>query len=77
MKNKLKEIVEEIFNEDIEKISSYDSLQDLDDWDSLTYVRLVTTIQNSYSVELTKVQIQNLTSVGGIIETLKAHGIDA
>ena len=62
MDAKIIDLLEDVFEEDIEFLRSSESFQDLDAWDSLTYVSLITRLQKIIGVRLSKEEIQSLTS---------------
>ncbi len=75
MNDKLKEILEDIFEESIEDISSTENFSELDNWDSLTYVSLIVSLQKNFSITLTKDEIQKISSTNGILEIFKDRSL--
>jgi|TARA_B110000967_G_C18831559_1_gene534365 acyl carrier protein len=75
MNDKLKEILEDIFEESIEDISSTENFSELDNWDSLTYVSLIVSLQKNFSITLTKDEIQKISSTNGILEIFKGRSL--
>ena len=71
----LQEFLEDLFEENIEKISSVENFHDLDAWDSLLYVNLVMGLQKKLSISLSKEEISKLTSLNGILNVLKEKNI--
>ena len=56
------DLLEDLFEENIEVIRESESFNDLDGWDSLTYVSLITRLQKILNLKLRKDEIQKLTS---------------
>jgi acyl carrier protein len=72
---KLRSVIEAVFGEDYEAAAAAAAFRDLEDWDSLNYVKLVMAIQAEFGIELSPPEIRKLTSVPAIGEVLKARGI--
>lgn len=75
MIEKLKGLLEKIFDEDFSAISKVENFKELEFWDSLMYVNLVVGIQKDFKIELTKDDIQNLLSVKSIETVLSRYGV--
>lgn len=74
MREKLKNLLEKVLDEDFESLTSADNFKNLEFWDSLKYVNLVVGLQAEFKVNLTKDDIQNLLSVNGIEAILSRYG---
>ena len=72
----LKKLLEKVFDEQFEMLTSLENFKDLEFWDSLMYVNLVVAIQAEFKVALTKDEIQKILSVNGIETILLNHGIE-
>ena len=57
----------------IETITSEDSLETLDAWDSIGHMRIILEIERAISVELETEEILELWSVSDIARILEAH----
>jgi acyl carrier protein len=76
MNNKLTELLAEIFEKKISAIKIDLTKDDIDGWDSLTQMDLVTSIEKEFDVELEMLEIVEMTSIKKIIEILKSKGVD-
>ena len=74
MREKLKNLLERILDEEFDSLMKVNNFKDLEFWDSLKYVNLVVAIQSEFKVNLTKEDIQNLFTVGDIEAVLANHG---
>lgn len=72
----LKKLLEKVFDEQFEMLTSLENFKNLEFWDSLMYVNLVVAIQAEFKVALTKDEIQKILSVNGIETILLNHGIE-
>ena len=77
MTARLKNIIESVFDEDFEEIERAATFSEIENWDSLNYIRLVVAIQTEFGVELTPQEIQQIKSIAAIQEILKARGLDS
>jgi len=59
-------IAAEIFQVDPESLSSSSTPDDVDKWDSLAHLRLITAVEAEYGIRLSMKQIQNLGKLGDI-----------
>jgi len=46
--------------------------KDIEDWDSLTHVRLVLTIEREFGLRFNVTEVANLKNVGGLIDLIQA-----
>lgn len=77
MTSRLKNVIEAVFDEDFAAIESAATFSEIENWDSLNYIRLVVAIQAEFGVELTPEEIQQIKSITAIQEILKARGVDS
>jgi len=72
---KLYKIFSELFNLKPEQITNDLKLVDVEGWDSLTHMELITKIEDEYKIELDGDEIANMLGIGEIIEILKSKKI--
>ncbi len=72
---KVKQILECVFMEDIDQAVAGRPFVELKCWDSLRYVQLVVSVQATFEIELDQSQIQRIITLQGLYEVLKEHGI--
>ena len=76
MLEKMKEIIAEQLNCDAESISLETSFKEDLGADSLDLFELVMALEDEYSVEIPSEELQDLTTVGAVIDYLKAKGVE-
>ena len=75
MNEKLLKILKKVLDEEESAIKKADNFMDLEFWDSLMYVQLVTEIQSEFKLTLTKEDVLALLTLKGIESVLSQHGI--
>ena len=76
MLEKMKEIIAEQLNCDAESITLGTSFKEDLGADSLDLFELVMALEDEYSVEIPSEELQDLTTVGAVIDYLKAKGVE-
>ena len=77
MLEKMREIIAEQLNCDGETIGLDTSFKDDLGADSLDLFELVMALEDEYSVEIPAEELQELTTVGSVIDYLKNKGVEA
>ena len=77
MLEKIKEILVEQLNCDADSINEDTSFKDDLDADSLDLFELVMALEDEYSVEIPAEDLQNLATVGDVMNYLKEKGVEA
>ena len=72
----MKEIIAEQLNCDAESITPETSFKEDLGADSLDLFELVMALEDEYSVEIPSEELQDLTTVGAVIDYLKAKGVE-
>ncbi len=68
--NKIKEIAASVFNVDVSDINENLAAGELDAWDSVGNLALLTTIEEELEVDIPIEDIFELTTIGAIIEEI-------
>ena len=76
MLEKMKEIIAEQLNCDAESITPETSFKEDLGADSLDLFELVMALEDEYSVEIPSEELQDLTTVGAVVDYLKAKGVE-
>ena len=76
MLEKMKEIIAEQLNADADSITEASSFKDDLRADSLDLFELVMALEDEYSVEIPAEDLQNLLTVGEVINYLKEKGVE-
>jgi acyl carrier protein len=70
VESSLHHVVSEVFKIPAEEVTDELSPDTLDDWDSLSHLRLVTALEEAFSVKFENAEIMDMASVGAIREML-------
>jgi len=76
MNEKLANILTEVFDIKISEINENLTNESVSNWDSLTQMDLVTSLENEFNIQLEMLEIVSLTSIRKIIEILESKGIN-
>lgn len=76
MNGKLSKLIERVLGEDFSNLREMGDLRETDIWDSLIYVTLVVSIEKEFKIQLTKEEIQTLTTIDNITRVLKSRGFE-
>lgn len=76
MLEKMKEMVAEQLNVDAETITAETSFKDDLGADSLDLFELVTNLEDEYEIEIPSEELENLLTVGSVVDFLKSRGIE-
>ena len=76
MLEKMKEIFAEQLNCDAESITLETSFKEDLGADSLDLFELVMALEDEYSVEIPSEELQDLTTVGAVVDYLKTKGVE-
>lgn len=76
MLEKVKEIIEEQLNLDNVEITEETRFKEDLEVDSLDLFELVMALEEEYGVQIPSEEMENLTTVGAVIEFLQDNGVD-
>ncbi|HIY60250.1 MAG TPA: acyl carrier protein [Candidatus Eisenbergiella stercorigallinarum] len=76
MLEKVIEIIKEQLNLEGVEITEESSFKDDLNADSLDLFELVMAVEEEYGVEIPAEELENLTTVGSVVDYLKEHGIE-
>ena len=77
MLEKLKEIIADQLNVDADSITAESRFKEDLEADSLDLFELVMALEDEYSVEIPAEDLQNLATVGDVMNYLKEKGVEA
>ena len=69
----LREIFEEVFDDDSIVVTPALSAKDVDGWDSLTHIRLILTVEKAFRVKFSTSEIGKMGTVGDLVMLIKAR----
>lgn len=73
MDDKLTEILVDLFDLEPDRIADTLTAEDVEMWDSLNHLKLVTAVEEAFGVQLSMEEIEGIDSVGRLRETLAQH----
>ena len=76
MLEKMREMIAEQLNCDASEITAEPDLKEDLGADSLDLFELVMALEEEYDVEIPTEELENLTTVGGVIDYLKEQGVE-
>ena len=68
--NKVQDIFRDIFDEDNLVITNSSSSDDVEDWDSLNHINLVSAIEKEFKIRFALGELQSLKDVGAMIDLM-------
>ena len=72
IKNQLQDIFRDIFDEDELLINDTTNADDIEDWDSLNNINLISAIEKHFKVSFALGEISDLENVGEMINLIKS-----
>ena len=76
MLEKMKEMIGDQLNVDVEQVTETTSFKDDLGADSLDLFELVMAMEEEYGVEIPSEELETLTTVGAVMNYLKEHGAE-
>jgi acyl carrier protein len=70
---KLATVFNDVFDDDSINVTSGLSARDVDDWDSLTHIRLMVTVEKAFKVKFSTPEIGKLENVGDLVALIKSR----
>jgi acyl carrier protein len=70
---RLAEIFQDVFDEDLITVTPELSAKDIENWDSLTHIRLMLTVEKAFKIKFSVSEIGKLKNVGDLVVLIKAR----
>jgi acyl carrier protein len=67
---RVQEIMVDVFDEDDLTVTRDTSADDVEDWDSLSHIRLMVAVEREFGVKFTNAEIEQLQKVGDLIDLI-------
>jgi acyl carrier protein len=68
---RLAEIIQDVFDDDSIVVNHDLSAKDVDEWDSLTHIRLILTVEKAFKIKFSTSEIGKLEKVGDLVTLIK------
>lgn len=72
---RLTRVFRDVFDDDTIVVRPELTDDDVDEWDSLSHIRLVLTVEKIFNIKLSASEIGNLTNVGELVEAIQAKAL--
>jgi len=66
-KERLQEVFRDVFDDDEIVIDDTTTAEDIEDWDSLTHVQLVVSVESEFDIKFSMIETSSLHNVGEFI----------
>ena len=70
--SRLTDVFHDVFDDDTISVSPDTTAEDVPEWDSLSHIRLVLTVQKTFNIKLSAAQTANLKNVGELAELIRS-----
>lgn len=67
---KVNEVCKEVFDDESIQINDATTANDIEEWDSLTHLQLISEIETEYKIKFTMGEIQGFANIGELIDTI-------
>ncbi|MBQ3842934.1 MAG: acyl carrier protein [Ruminiclostridium sp.] len=71
---RLTQVFRDYFDDDSIEIDEDTTADDIDDWDSLSHITLMSAIEDEFGVKFTMGEVSGMENVGEMAEIIKARG---
>ena len=69
---RLQEIFYDVFDDDEIELTTETTAEDIDDWDSLSHIRLIVAVEKVFNVKFSVGEIERLENVGQFVVLLES-----
>lgn len=70
---KLNEVFAEVFDDDTITVSDETTAKDIEDWDSLAHLTLMSSIEEAFDIEFSLGEINGFQNVGELMNAIEKH----
>ena len=70
---KLTEVFQDVFDDDSLTINEATTANDIEDWDSLTHIVLLSTVEEEFGIKFDMKAVQGLKDVGAMVDLIEAQ----
>ena len=69
---KLNEVFQDVFDDESIIVNAETTADDIEDWDSLEHINLVSAVEKTFSVKFTMAQVVGMKNVGEMVDIILA-----
>ena len=67
---KLNEVFQDVFDDDSITVNPETTADDIEDWDSLEHINLVSAVEKAFGVKFTMAQVVGMKNVGEMVDVI-------
>ena len=68
--NELQTIFRDVFDDEELTLTNETSAENIEDWDSLSHIRLVVAIEKKFAIKFSYDELQNMNNVGDMVDLI-------
>lgn len=68
---RLTDVFREFFDDEEIELDEDTTAEDIDDWDSLNHITLISAVENEFGIKLTMGEVSGLDNVGALAEIIR------
>lgn len=69
---KLNEVFQDVFDDDSITVNAQTTADDIEDWDSLEHINLVSAVEKEFGMKFTMAQVVGMKNVGEMVDVILA-----
>ncbi len=69
---KLNEVFQDVFDDDSITVNAETTADDIEDWDSLEHINLVSAVEKEFGMKFTMAQVVGMKNVGEMVDVILA-----
>lgn len=70
---RLNEVFRDVFDDDEIEVDAGTTADDIDDWDSLAHINLVSAVEDEFGIRFKMGEVSSMKNVGEMVEIIKAR----
>ena len=70
--DQLKEIMRDVFDDDNIEPTEAMTAEDVEDWDSMSHIRLMVSIEKQFKIKFTNAEVEKLRNVGDLLKAINS-----
>lgn len=72
---KLNEVFQDVFDDDTITVNAQTTADDIEDWDSLEHINLVSAVEKEFGMKFTMAQVVGMKNVGEMVDVILAANL--
>ena len=67
---RLNEVFRDVFDDETIEVNENTNSDDIEDWDSLEHINLVSAVEREFNIKFTMAQVRGMKNVGEMVEVI-------